>query len=30
MNSTSKYVSSTSSKVDSLYASFNKFIVENY
>ncbi len=30
MNSTAKYSSDTSSKIDSLFNSFNKFIVENY
>jgi hypothetical protein len=30
MNTTEKYVSNTSSKIDSLYQSFNKFIIENY
>lgn len=30
MNAASKYVNNISSKVDSLYESFNKFIIENY
>ena len=30
MNSTAKYSSTTSAKVDSLFNSFNKFIIENY
>jgi hypothetical protein len=30
MNSTAKYSSNTSAKVDTLFSSFNKFILENY
>ena len=30
MNSTAKYSSTTLTKIDSLFNSFNKFIIENY